>query len=229
MLSSGDGYGSGIGSVLQLASHPTVGIDRRRLDRVRSNVVEELRVGEGGRLGPPHRGTQQQHDGESIPRNISQFRQDGGGGGAGPVVRRSCPGSGRRAGFVRCCTRPHPRLRVNRSRDGHSNRCPRLSVVRSCPHGRCATRAPSGGMARCTVSGTIVGCGRPVRTVRRAVEPADRTGLHRDGSGSFREPAWLDVGCGTGALSSAIIRTAAPAEVRGSKIRLRGSSQPPTL
>jgi ubiquinone/menaquinone biosynthesis C-methylase UbiE len=26
---------------------------------------------------------------------------------------------------------------------------------------------------------------------------------------------WLDVGCGTGALSSAIIRTAAPAEVRG--------------
>lgn len=27
--------------------------------------------------------------------------------------------------------------------------------------------------------------------------------------------SWLDVGCGTGALSSAIIRTAAPAEVRG--------------
>src|SRR6476659_1376171 len=151
----------------------------------------------------------------ATPRKINQFRQDGGGGGAGPVVRRSCPGSGRRAGLVRCCTRPHPRPRA-----GPVPRRPLEPIPQAISRPLVSSRA------MCDPASE----GWDGKMRRVGTDPWGAADRYEPWIGRWSRVValdfvrwlgivpgamWLDVGCGTGALSSAIIRTAAPAEVRG--------------
>ena len=116
-------------AVRQLADNAPVGVDRRGLDLVPSNVIEELRVGEGFGSGSVHAGAEQEQDGERDPQEDQPVppRRRG--------RRRRTFGSAfvsgiRRSGRTRSVLHaPSPVHSWTRSRDGPSNRDPRLVVL----------------------------------------------------------------------------------------------------